>query len=344
MARERRIAVYTFVLGGDVSDAKYGELEAMSLDAGGKCCRGSQDDLSGYTGIIFDETVDYASDSNEDGISDPCSGEGRRRVDSRTLAIFSALSYEDGTEAKRRSGFYKEIVGSPPEERGERYYFLDGASVKPGGSDDYVRDWVVAEYENTSVSHWGMFGDTYFSATVYAHGDDIVLAYRGTSEDPEWINDVEGFLSNFTLEEPKARDMVRMVARKYAASGKGVYITGHSLGGYLAQVGAAELIRSGCADKLRSCEYFNGTGLDYGRMSPSLPDQYRHASERELLSGWGARTGALSCTASLETPSRCWASIRVRPDYTSPPMSASGTIRASIMERATGRSRPGRWF
>ena len=260
MARERRIAVYTFVLGGDVGDAKYRELEAMSLDAGGKCCRGSQDDLAGYTGIIFDETVDYATDSNEGGISGPCSGEGRRRVDSRTLAIFSALSYEDGTEAMRRSGFYKEIVGSPPEERGEAYYFLDGASVKPGGSDDYVRDWVVAGYVDADVP---LFAGTRFSDTVYVRGDDVVLAYRGTSEDPEWINDVEGFLSNFTLEEPKARDMVRMVARKYAASGKSVYITGHSLGGYLAQVGAAELIRDGRADKLRSCEYFNGMGLDY---------------------------------------------------------------------------------
>ena len=357
MAKERRIAIYTFVLGNDVSDAKYRELEAMSLDTGGKCYRGSQDDIAGYTGIIFDETVDYTTDSNEDGISDyytgliregrltlangttpyrgidfsanadydgdgilngdelrvcvyyspdgnryvylkvlsdPCSGEGRREVNSRTLAIFSALSYEDGMEAMRRSGFYKEIVGSPPEERGEAYYFLDGASVEPGGSDDYVRDWVVAEYENTSViSHWGMFAGTHFSATVYARGDDIVLAYRGTDEDPEWINDLWGFLSNFTLEEPKARDMVRMVARKYAASGKSVYITGHSLGGYLAQVGAATIIFKGYYDMLRSCEYFNGMGLDYGRMSPRLPDQYQHASERELLSGWGARTGGL---------------------------------------------------
>ncbi len=358
MARERRIAIYTFALGGDVGDAKYKELEAMSLDAGGKCCRGSQDDLSGYMGIIFDETVDYASDSNEDGISDyytgliregrltlangttpykgidfslsadydgdgilngdelrvcvyyspdgnryvylkvlsdPCSGEGRRKVDSRTLAIFSALSYEDGTEAKRRSGFYGEIRGSV-KERDERYYFLDGASVKPGGSDDYVRDWVVAEYENTSViSHWGMFAGTHFSATVYARGDDIVLAYRGTDEDPEWINDLWGFLSNFTLEEPKARDMVRMVARKYAASGKSVYITGHSLGGYLAQVGAAELIRDGRADKLRSCEYFNGMGLDYAPWAQSTTNatSFTYVEDRRLLQAYSDAGGTL---------------------------------------------------
>ena len=288
MARERRIAVYTFVLGGDVSDAKYRELEAMSLDAGGKCCRGSQDDLAGYTGIIFDETVDYATDSNEGGISDPCSGERRREVDPRTLAIFSALSYEDGTEAMRRSGFYKEIVGSPPKEPGEKYYFLDGASVKPGGSDDYVRDWVVAEYENIDVPP--LIGAR-FSATVYAHGDDIVLAYRGTDEKPEWNNDGLGYFANYTLEEPHAKLMALRVAWKYYAAGKRVHITGHSLGCYLAQVGAATIIFKGYYDMLKSCEYFNGMGLDYGRMSPRLPDQYQHASERELLSGWGARTG-----------------------------------------------------
>lgn len=290
MAKERRIAIYTFVLGGDVSDAKYKELEAMSLDTGGKCYRGSQDDLAGYTGIMLDETVDYATDSNEDGISDPCSGERRREVDSRTLAIFSALSYEDGTEAMRRSGFYKEIVGSPPKESGETYYFLDGASVKPGGSDDYVRDWVVAECKDVAVLP---YAGVRFSATVYAHGDDIVLAYRGTDEKSEWNNDGLGYFANYTLEEPHAKLMALRVAWKYYAAGKRVHITGHSLGGYLAQVGAAELIRSGCADKLRSCEYFNGMGLDYGWMSPRLPDQYQHASERELLSGWGARTGGL---------------------------------------------------
>ena len=404
MARERRIAIYTFVLGGDVSNAKYKELEAMSLDTGGKCYRDSQDDIAGYTGIIFDETVDYTTDSNEDGISDyytgliregrltlangatpykgidfslsadydgdgvlngdelrvcvyysldgnryvylmelsdPCSGEGRREVDSRTLAIFSALSYEDGTEAKRRSGFYKEIVGSPPKESGETYYFLDGASVKPGGSDDHVRDWVVAEYENIDVPP--PIGAR-FNVTVYAHGDDIVLAYRGTSEDPEWINDVEGFLSNFTLEEPYAKLMALRAARMYAAPRRNVYITGHSLGGYLAQVGAAELIRDGRADKLKSCEYFNGMGLDYGRMSPRLPDQYQHASERELLSGWGARTGGLVLHRIFGDPVSLLGTIRVRSGYTSPPMSASGTIRASIMARATGRSRPERWL
>lgn len=339
MARERRIAIYTFVLGGDVSDAKYKELEAMSLDAGGKCCRGSQDDIAGYTGIIFDETVDYATDSNEGGISDPCSGEGRRKVDSRTLAIFSAMSYEDGTEAMRRSGFYGRIAGSRSEP-GETYYFLNGASVEPGGSDAYVRDWVVAGYVDAGVP---LFAGTRFSATVYAHGDDVVLAYRGTSEDPEWLNDLLGGLSNFTLKEPYAKLMALRAARMYAAPRRNVYITGHSLGGYLAQVGAAELIRSGCADKLRRCEYFNGMGLDYGRMSPSLPDQYQHASERELLSGWGARTGGLVLHRIFGDPVSLLGTIRVRSGYT-PPMSAPGTIRASIMARATGRSRPERWL
>ena len=355
MARERRIAIYTFVLGGDVSDAKYKELETMSLDTGGKCYRGSQDDIAGYTGIIFDETVDYTTDSNEDGISDyytgliregrltlangttpykgidfslsadydgdgilngdelrvcvyyspdgnryvylmelsdPCSGEGRRGVDSRTLAIFSALSYEDGTEAMRRSGFYKEIVGSPPEEKGETYYFLNGASVKPGGSDDYVRDWVVAEYENIDVPP--LIGAR-FSATVYVHGDDVVLAYRGTSEDPEWLNDLLGGLSNFTLEEPYAKLMALRAARMYAAPRRNVYITGHSLGGYLAQVGAAELIRSGCADKLRSCEYFNGMGLDYAPWAQSTTNDtlFTYVEERRLLKAYFDAGGTL---------------------------------------------------
>ena len=137
--------------------------------------------------------------------------------------------------------------------------------------------------------------------------------------------------------------MALRAARMYAAPRRNVYITGHSLGGYLAQVGAAELIRDGRADKLRSCEYFNGMGMDYGRMSPRLPDQYQHASERELLSGWGARTGGLVLHRIFGDPVSLLGTIRVRSGYT-PPMSASGTIRASIMARATGRSRPRHWL
>ena len=269
----------------------------------------------------------------------PRGSEGRREVDSRTLAIFSALSYEDGTEAKRRSGFYGRIAGSRSEP-GETYYFLNGASVKPGGSDAYVRDWVVAEYENIDVPP--LIGAR-FSATVYAHGDDVVLAYRGTDEKPEWNNDGLGYFANYTLEEPHAKLMALRAARMYAAPRRNVYITGHSLGGYLAQVGAAELIRDGRADKLRSCEYFNGMGLDYGWMSPRLPDQYQHASERELLSGWGARTGGLVLRRIFGDPVSLLGTIRVRSGYT-PPMSASGIIRASIMARATGRSRSRHWL
>ena len=371
MARERRIAIYTFVLGGDVSNAKYRELEAMSLDTGGKCYRGSQDDIAGYTGIIFDETVDYATDSNEDGISDyytgliregrltlangttpykgidfslsadydgdgilngdelrvcvyyspdgnryvylkvlsdPCSSSsvpkpsGASRVTSRGLAIFASLCYESGASAGKEKRFYHEdeIKGGTGRDVGESYYFTEGAHIWRGRKEDgdVSKDWIVVDYTNVPATDWGKFGYSYFSATVYECGDDIVLAYRGTSEDAEWLNDVEGYLfSETTLEEEVyARRMAKSVAKKYAALGKRISVTGHSLGGYLAQIGAAAIIEAGYSNNLARCEYFNGMGLDYAwwaQYKEESSQEGNHLRERRLLGAYHAAGGKL---------------------------------------------------
>ena len=130
---------------------------------------------------------------------------------------------------------------------------------------------------------------------MYARGDDIVLAYRGTDEKPEWNNDGLGYFANYTLEEPHAKLMALRVAWKYYASGKRVHITGHSLGGYLAQVGAARIIFKGYYDMLKSCEYFNGIGLDYAAWAPlyDVPNPFNHAAERLLLLSYAKPGGTL---------------------------------------------------
>ena len=66
-----------------------------------------------------------------------------------------------------------------------------------------------------------------------------------------------------SVEEGPARETAGRVASKYAARGYDVHVTGRSLGGYLAQVGAAELLGTPWAGRLRAVEYFNGIGLDY---------------------------------------------------------------------------------
>ena len=335
LAAEHGIAVYTFALGPQVGDEHAETLRELAEATGGKAYVGVDEDLSGVGDLVFDETVDYATDSNGDGISDyhaklirdgalrtadglaPFKGidlnldesgspsddydgdgvkngdevkvmayyhpDGQRRVylkvlsdptsaytvsapDSRTLGILAALCYEDGSAAAAEGRFYRmeEIKGNGSGgevEGNEKYYFLNGASVKPdGGKDGRVSlEWKVAETEHEPV---GVLG-SYYDATVYVRGRDVVLAYRGTSEMVEWLNDFAGYQVGMTAEEPLARQTARRVADKYAARGYNVYVTGHSLGGYLAQVGAAEFVRSPWPGMLRAVEYFNGIGLDY---------------------------------------------------------------------------------
>lgn len=240
-----------------------------------------------YKGIDFNQSPDWDGDGLLNGeeievvdfftpegerrayiriLSDPTSPEGDSAVDSRKLGIFAALCYEDGSAAAAEGRFYRmgEILGNGSDDKvegNEKYYFLNGASVDPdGGQDKRVSlEWKVAETEHEPV---GVLG-AYYDATVYVRGHDVVLAYRGTSEMVEWLNDFAGYQAGMTAEEPLARQTAGHVASKYAAKGYNVYVTGHSLGGYLAQIGAAELVRSPWSGRLRAVEYFNGIGLDF---------------------------------------------------------------------------------
>lgn len=357
-AAEQGIAVYTFALGPQVGDEHVETLRKLAEATGGKAYVGVDEDLSGVGDLVFDETVDYATDSNGDGISDYhtkliCDGvlktadglapfkgidlnldengnqsddydgdgvkngdevkvmayyhpDGQRRVylkilsdptsaytvsapDSRTLAIMAALCYEDGSAAAAEGRFYRmgEIKGNGSEDD-QTYYFLNGADVNPeGGQDSYISlEWRVVETEHESVGSLG----TYYDATVYVRGHDVVLAYRGTSEMVEWLNDFAGYQAGMTAEEPLARQTAGHVASKYAASGYNVYVTGHSLGGYLAQIGAAEIVRSPWSGRLRAVEYFNGIGLDFASWANVAGFQ---SLDRAALFGYALAGGRL---------------------------------------------------
>ncbi len=111
-------------------------------------------------------------------------------------------------------------------------------------------------------------GLDYFSMTVYKCQDNVVLAYRGTGamgfgegkEPGEWLDNVVGYgILNYHSEEGKAKKYARKVARQYPNCK--IYITGHSLGGYLAQIGAAEMMLNTSVTPERVV-YFDGMGLN----------------------------------------------------------------------------------
>ena len=181
-------------------------------------------------------------------------------VGPRDLAIFASLAYEDGSNYISKMYKASDIKGSE-NESGEKYYFLNGASIKENGIDYGIsQKWEIVDYVNT----WEDI-DTYFSATTFKNDNNIVIAYRGTN-DPvgEWVNNIVGVgMLNYHSEEGAAKNYALKIAKKY--SNCNIYITGHSLGGYLAQIGASEMLQK-CKVNLKSVMYFNGIGLKYNKL------------------------------------------------------------------------------
>lgn len=97
-----------------------------------------------------------------------------------------------------------------------------------------VDDWKVQKFEKGSL-----FGDGYQGA-IYVKGNDVVVSCCGTNPDQkgkllqDLVADIKIGLRMIPSQANSARAMVR-AARKIAA-GRRLTITGHSLGGGLAQV------------------------------------------------------------------------------------------------------------
>lgn len=158
---------------------------------------------------------------------------------------------------------------------GKDYYF--------GGSDSVsiseVNQWVITDHVSQRVTLSKKEG--YMEATTYRLNNNIVIAYRGTdfTDLMEWFKDitfVTGGISGYEdAAKNYARNIFSMYADKYYADPDGYiekyggapnfYITGHSLGGYLAQIGALGMIESDASglEFLRDVVYFNGMGMGF---------------------------------------------------------------------------------
>ena len=327
-ASKNGIVVYTVGLGSGVKEST---LKAIADGTGGKYYFASTADaLSGIYKDVSFETVDYTTDTNNDGISDyytkllndgdlvlstgcydlvgvietygkncdDWDGDGLKNGDelkivqqdgkvylkmlsspieydtdgdglndrsdthplewdvcNRDLAMCAALCYEDGTEARNAGRFYRldEINGDRNGgEPGESYHFYGFAHVNE------MERWKVVDYSEDNRTR----KIDNFSATTYKNRNNIIIAYRGTNENLEWLDNVVCYgLGNYHTEEEQARAYAKKIVQLYPDCS--IYITGHSLGGYLAQIGTAELVQRRMDGNLKRVAYFNGIGVAF---------------------------------------------------------------------------------
>lgn len=98
-----------------------------------------------------------------------------------------------------------------------------------------VDAWVVQHW----TSDFGLFGNG-FQGGIWQNNDEVVVGCCGTNPDEtkkfikDLFNDLEIVLRLIPAQASTARDMVRVA--KAIAGGRPVSVTGHSLGGGLAQV------------------------------------------------------------------------------------------------------------
>lgn len=130
------------------------------------------------------------------------------------------------------------------------------------GNPEEVKDWKIVNYitiETNRLKYRNDINVPKFTAMTFKRDNNIVIAYRGTDFDclGDWLQDTAYALGE-AGQELATIQYANAIAEKYPNAR--IYVTGHSLGGYLAQIGGAELVKNH-KDQIEEIAYFNGIGL-----------------------------------------------------------------------------------
>ena len=225
--------------------------------------------------LFFSSSPIFANISSQKKLSD---------LSIRNLAMFASLAYAD----LENIGFYKnskikntnindlnfneyrmvkdselrsivtstKLLGinlSGEKENTYKYLFYDLASTSE------VNSWKIVNYAKIPTTIFK--GTAEFTAMTFKNGNNIVISYRGTDFDDigDWTQDIFYGLVGYAGQEDVAKQYAIKVAHQYPNSN--IYVTGHSLGGYLAQIGGSALIEKGFGNNIKEIGYFNGMGL-----------------------------------------------------------------------------------
>lgn len=141
---------------------------------------------------------------------------------------------------------------------------LDQSSQK--ASNELKRWEVITTSKNNFGDYCSWAG---MQAAAYKCDNNIVIAYRGTEINTlagffndVLLGDVASLLTGLNVQTIPAKNFVRHVLSQYGGKGYNIYVTGHSLGGYLSYMGAVELYDGGCTPK--KVDVFNGYGVHLG--------------------------------------------------------------------------------
>lgn len=147
-------------------------------------------------------------------------------------------------------------------------------------STSEVNDWNLVNYFKCETLPIAIEGTALFTAMTFKRGNDIVIAYRGTDFDDigDWTQDFFYGLAGYSGQEEIAQKYALAIAENFPNSN--IYVTGHSLGGYLTQIGGAALLDSNYRNNVKQIIYFNGMGLLFWSNFKNVLNKYNIISDR----------------------------------------------------------------
>ncbi len=158
---------------------------------------------------------------------------------------------------------------------GQEYYFSGLANIE-SANQNFLKNWDAVEFFESPTQNPGNdYGK--ISAVTFKNdlSRDIVIAYRGTDlgDLMDWVA-IDGSygLKNNTKQDEFAKQYALRIGKAYnegldPSEQYNIYITGHSLGGYLSQIGGSGLLTLNSNNtvenpyNLKRIVYFNGMGL-----------------------------------------------------------------------------------
>lgn len=175
-------------------------------------------------------------DTDFDGINDGQDTEPKKRnVTTTTLLKFSDISYQE-LKQQYVGNKVKEIKGK----LGNSYY---NGNI----SREDIDKWNIIDLDN---GYGYMAG---FGALAVVDGRNLIVSFPGTGADfGDIVADasiVAGELGNSNYQTTEAREFIRKVLKKLKGKIDNVFVTGHSLGGYLAQYAVFNCVENKLEDK-----------------------------------------------------------------------------------------------
>lgn len=121
-------------------------------------------------------------------------------------------------------------------------------------------DWYIEDYTKASIANMGL------TAATLVKDNNIIIAFRGT--DSEYLEDFFCGMTNFHTQEIFANDYVDKVMDKYSKMEDDykIYVTGHSLGGFLAQTAGSRIeqkVKNYSGIELAKIVDFNAMSLNF---------------------------------------------------------------------------------